>query len=864
MKFSSDAMLRRLILASLLLMSLVPLAVLGLSMYRSASAALRKEAFARLEAVRTITAESVERYFASLANEIAATAATGMPVEALTAFRAAVAELPAEQDPAARRALAAAYVTSFNAAYREANGSDVDMQPYIDAMPPSGVQMQGLYIAKNPHPTGSKQLLDDAGDGSAYSAAHRRFHPLFRQMLERFGVYDVFLIDAASGQIVYTVFKETDFGTSLVTGPLASSNLAKVYAQALARGRSGAVTFGEFDRYLPSYLAPAGFVATPLMADDTLVGVLAFQVPLDTTSKIIGETAGLGETGETYAVGPDKLFRSNSRFAKELGFGSTIINPKVKVDTAPVRDVFEADSSGTGTSIDYRSQPVLSSWCPVEISRGDAAGEKPVRWALISEVDEAEILAPVHRLRTFALGLFGLTAAGIIAASVLISRRLTRDQEVQRRLSEMVQNTAVRLMFADPDLKITYMNPASEEGLRRLQHLLPYPVDEMIGKPIDIFHREPERQRRLLADPANLPHRTNLELGDEVLDLNVSALRDAKGRYMGPLLTWEVITDRVRAEQRERDLQAEIVAKKEDLERKVNHLSEVFTAASQGDLSRPVTIDGTDEMAVLGSNATRMLGELRAIIGQITEAADQQNDGARMIAESAASLSDGAQSQAASVEEMTAAVEQLVGSIDTISQSAVDSRVQAHKTTELAQAGSRAVGDAIESMRTIRRSSEQIEEIIQVISEIASQTNLLALNAAIEAARAGEHGLGFAVVADEVRKLAERSSEAAKEITMLIHESTKRVEAGASVSEKVGQSLEAIVAAVEATAAGIAAIAASTESQSANAAEVKMAIRSVSQTTESNAAASEEMAASAEQLGAQAEGLRELVKRFKA
>jgi methyl-accepting chemotaxis protein len=863
MKFSSDAMLRRLILASLLLMSLVPLAVLGLSMYRSASAALRKEAFARLEAVRTITAESVERYFASLANEIAATAATGMPVEALTAFRAAVAELPAEQDPAARRSLAAAYVTSFNAAYREANGSDVDMQPYIDAMPLSGVQMQGLYIAKNPHPTGSKQLLDDAGDGSAYSAAHRRFHPLFRQMLERFGVYDVFLIDAASGQIVYTVFKETDFGTSLVTGPLASSNLAKVYAQALARGRAGAVTFGEFDRYLPSYLAPAGFVATPLMADDTLVGVLAFQVPLDTTSKIIGETAGLGETGETYAVGPDKLFRSNSRFAKDLGFGSTIINPKVKVDTAPVRDVFEADSSGTGTSIDYRSQPVLSSWCPIEISKGDAAGEKPVRWALISEVDEAEILAPVHRLRTFALGLFGLTAAGIIAASVLISRRLTRDQEVQRRLSEMVQNTAVRLMFADPDLKITYMNPASEEGLRRLQHLLPYPVDEMIGKPIDIFHREPERQRRLLADPANLPHRTNIELGDEVLDLNVSALRDAKGRYMGPLLTWEVITDRVRAEQRERDLQAEIVAKKEDLERKVNHLSEVFAAASQGDLGRPVTIDGTDEMAVLGSNATRMLGELRAIIGQITEAADQQNDGARMIAESAASLSDGAQSQAASVEEMTAAVEQLVGSIDTISQSAVDSRAQADKTTELAQAGSRAVGDAIESMRTIRRSSEQIEEIIQVISEIASQTNLLALNAAIEAARAGEHGLGFAVVADEVRKLAERSSEAAKEITMLIHESTKRVETGANVSEKVGQSLEAIVAAVEATAVGIAAIAASTESQSANATEVKMAIRSVSQTTESNAAASEEMAASAEQLGAQAEGLRELVKRFK-
>jgi len=864
MNFSSDAMLRRLILASLLVMSLLPLGALGLWMYRSASASLHQEAFSRLEAVRTITAQSVQRYFDTLRQELVGTAATGLPIDALQAFRKGVESLPAARDPAAaRRELATNYAATFNAAFREANGSDVDMQPHVDALPDSGVRMQDLYIRGNPHPVGSKQMADDAGDGSDYSQAHRRFHPMFRELLERFGVYDVFLIDAASGQIVYTVFKEVDFGASLVTGPLASSNLAKAFALAVGRGRAGTVTYGQFDRYLPSYLAPAAFIATPLVADGRVVGVLAFQIPLDTTSKIIGETAGLGETGETYAIGPDYLFRSNSRFAKDLGVASTIINPKFRVDTRPVRDALEAGGSGTALETDYRGTRVLSSWCPVTIYEGDASGTVPIRWALVSEVDEAEILAPVRRLRSFALLLFGLTTAGIIAASVLISRRLTRDQEVQRRLSQMVQNTAVRLMFADRDLKITYMNPASEQALRRLQHLLPCPVDQMIGKPIDIFHRQPERQRKLLADPANLPHRASIRLGDEVLDLSVSALRDAQGRYMGPLLTWEVITEKVRAEEREQALQAEIVVKKEALEGKVGLLSEVFAAASQGDLGRDVAIDGTDEMAVLGANAARMLADLRTIIRQITEAADQQNEGARMIAESAASLSDGAQSQAASVEQMTAAVEQLVGSIDTITRSAGESRSQAEKTTDLAQAGSRAVADAIESMRTIRRSSEQIEDIIQVISEIASQTNLLALNAAIEAARAGEHGLGFAVVADEVRKLAERSSEAAKEITMLIHESTKRVEAGAEVSEKVGQSLQAIVSAVEATAGGIAAIAASTESQSANAAEVKMAIRSVSQTTESNAAASEEMAASAEQLGAQAQGLRDLVKRFK-
>jgi methyl-accepting chemotaxis protein len=150
----------------------------------------------------------------------------------------------------------------------------------------------------------------------------------------------------------------------------------------------------------------------------------------------------------------------------------------------------------------------------------------------------------------------------------------------------------------------------------------------------------------------------------------------------------------------------------------------------------------------------------------------------------------------------------------------------------------------------------------QVISEIASQTNLLALNAAIEAARAGEHGLGFAVVADEVRKLAERSSEAAKEITQLIKESSRRVAEGAELSDKVGISLESIGQAVEKTAAGITQIAEQTESQSASADQVRAAIMAVSETTESNAASSEQLAASAEELGAQAQTLQDLVTKF--
>jgi methyl-accepting chemotaxis protein len=438
-----------------------------------------------------------------------------------------------------------------------------------------------------------------------------------------------------------------------------------------------------------------------------------------------------------------------------------------------------------------------------------------------------------------------------------------KAQNEQQRLRQMVENAAVRLIMADRDFNIVYMNPASIQALRRLQHLLPCPVDEILGKPIDIFHKNPEMQRRLLSDPKNLPHRATIKLGDELLDLSVTAIRDAKGEYIGPMVTWEVITEVERSKERERELQNQQQAARQELERKVNSLMQIVTAAAEGDLTGESDVRGEDDMGRFAAGLRKMLGDLRNIIGQVIEAAAQQNEGARTIAESSANLSEGAQSQAASVEEMTASVEQLIGSIDVISKNAAESKAQADETVGLAKGGGATVTEAVSSMRLIQKSSEQINDIIQVISEIASQTNLLALNAAIEAARAGEHGLGFAVVADEVRKLAERSSEAAKEITQLIKESSRRVVEGANLSEKVGQSLQAIVEAVDKTAVGIAKIAASTETQAASATQVKAAIRSVSQTTESNAAASEEMAASAEELGAQAQNLRDLVARFK-
>jgi methyl-accepting chemotaxis protein len=295
----------------------------------------------------------------------------------------------------------------------------------------------------------------------------------------------------------------------------------------------------------------------------------------------------------------------------------------------------------------------------------------------------------------------------------------------------------------------------------------------------------------------------------------------------------------------------------------LNDISRALQRMADKDFTADITADYPGAYGLLRDNVNLVVNNMRGAIEQITESAGQFAEGSRTVAESAQSLAQGAQTQSASVEQMTASTEELARSVRAVKENANDCTRVASQSNKLAEEGGRAVQKSIESMEQIRNSSQKISEIIQVISEIASQTNLLALNAAIEAARAGEHGMGFAVVADEVRKLAERSNQAAREISSLIKESTQRVEEGAQLSAQTGESLKQIIKAAEETAAKITEIATATVEQAANTEEASRAIQGVSKVTEQTAAGSEEMAASSEELGAQAASLRDLVGQFR-
>ena len=476
------------LLLALLGVSLIPMAFMGLANYRTSSSALREQAFKQLDTVNTITAKAVERYFGTLRQELSVLAEGRICVESLEKFTAGMASLRSDNKTddkalaAARRDLEAFYTGDFATEFRRRSGETIDLRPLCQALDDDAAYAQYLYIRSNPNPLGSKFLLDAAADGSSYSAAHAAYHPFFRGICEKYGVYDVFLIDAATGKVVYTAAKETDLGTSLREGPLASSSLGVAFQQAAAAGRRDAVGFGLFQRYLPSCNEPASFMAAPIFDGRKLVGVVAFQVPIDKANAIIGETTGMGQTGETYAIGPDRLFRSDSRFTKEMGAKTTIINPEFKVDTAAVRAALDEGKAGTAEAPDYRGVPSLVSWRPMTIHRDATGGREDVRWALISEIDTAEVFKPISRLFQLGMTVFGLTSAAVLGVSTMIARRLTRESKRQAALvGGIVDNTHALASSSEELTSVSQQMSAAAEQTTAQANLVSAAAEQVSG-----------------------------------------------------------------------------------------------------------------------------------------------------------------------------------------------------------------------------------------------------------------------------------------------------------------------------------------------------------------------------------------------
>ncbi len=313
----------------------------------------------------------------------------------------------------------------------------------------------------------------------------------------------------------------------------------------------------------------------------------------------------------------------------------------------------------------------------------------------------------------------------------VVTEKLKLENEVAR-VQSMMENSPINTMTCTMDFKISYMNPKSRDTLKSIEKVLPIPVDRIVGSSIDVFHKAPEKQRRMLSDPRNLPHRAKIRVGDQIMDLLVSPIYDKNKNYLGPMVTWELITLKMQ-------------------------LSESLDQTSQQ----------------LASAAE----ELSAVATQMSKNAIMTSEKSNTAAANSEEVSKGVQTVATNTEE-------LVASIKEISRS----------SSEAAGISKEAMKKATETNLTINQlgeASQEIGNVIKVISSIAQQTNLLALNATIEAARAGDAGKGFAVVANEVKELAKQTAKATEEITTkisAIQESSKgAVSAIGSISKVIEQ-----------------------------------------------------------------------------
>jgi methyl-accepting chemotaxis protein len=260
--------------------------------------------------------------------------------------------------------------------------------------PAASETLQRLYIANNPYLAGERDNFERASDGSTYSDVHARYHFWLRSFLLHRGIYDVFLFDAV-GNVVYSSFKEEEFATNLVDGPWSDTSLGRAFVDARDNPFPSHVSVLDFAPYAPSHGAPAMFTASPVLDDDgTFLGVIAFQLPVERINAMLREV-GLRQTGKTYLVGPDLHLRSRTRYSET----ASMLETEVGTDTARAALAGEA---GQHLTTDYRGVPVLSTFAPLEI--GD-----DLRWAVLSELDEAEYRAPSRAIRNRAL----LLAAGI-------------------------------------------------------------------------------------------------------------------------------------------------------------------------------------------------------------------------------------------------------------------------------------------------------------------------------------------------------------------------------------------------------------------------------------------------------------------
>ncbi len=440
MRFFSHWSIRYKLLSLLLLLGVTTFAVTGTIAYLKYLAALKQNVMNQLTGVARSKRFQVESYYQTIHHHAGTLSDDRMFIDAMREFGTAYRKMDANPVPAAAlEAVREDYKTNFFPQMQKLNMARSHVEDYLP-FSPAAIQLQYLYIVKNPNPQGHREDLADAHDGSEYSRVHAKYHTAFQSIVKKFGYYDLYLIDYDTGRIVYDEAKDRDFATSLKDGPYADSNLARVVKKCMATNNVEDVFFSDFEPYAASMGEPTQYVASPIWDGNERLGIFALQLSsaaIDDvmTGKRGWERDGLGQTGESAIIGPDHLMRTNARqyLQDPEGFlarlkakgGSQQLLDRIRtyrstILQVPVNfpSVSEALAGKEGTVIELHPGGAgnsLVSYMPLRI--------EGLHWAIIARMTLAEALRPISEMKR----LFGWWGFGLLLLTTLAAWLMTRQ-----------------------------------------------------------------------------------------------------------------------------------------------------------------------------------------------------------------------------------------------------------------------------------------------------------------------------------------------------------------------------------------------------------------------------------------------------
>jgi methyl-accepting chemotaxis protein len=709
-------------------LTLIPVALTALLLWQGAStlsgAAVGELTRTQLISLRDTKGQQVKDSLAQQLKSLQVLASQRSTVEAYKLFKAGYAS--ASKDLAkggdsgdASKGIAEYMEQKFNPEFAKRN---TDAAPALTnalaALDANGVALQNEFIVANPSPIGQKDQMVAPALDFAYGRAHAQFHPGFERAQKLSGYYDIFLIDTDTDTVVYTVAKELDFASRLSgNGIAANTKLAEAY-QKVKQAKNDDAYLSDFAPYLASYNDAAAFAAVPIYDAGKQIGVLAMQYPIDQLTEILGankawKKIGLGNSGDVFLVGSDKLMRTNARYIQEdkaafiaqLGTNidaktKALIEKKnttvdlVKIDSEATR-LGAVGKEGVLDFVDYRGIQSIGAYGPIK-----TAG---LNWTIVAKINSDEANQPIDELNQSSL-----VRALLIGLAVVVVAGLAVTFFLRQLLAPIAQLSTTVGAVASGDIAARARLQGNDE------------IGEL-GRAFDN-----------LLDERNAALERATQENDTI---NNSAIGLLQGVFQ---LSNKDLT--VRAPVSE-DIIGTVSASVNQLAEEIG--STLLDVRNVADEVRRTSLSLQEQSQFVENAAQRERESLDSMAQTLVQATQQLNDVAQLTATSSATASRTATATQAAQQ----AVEGTVRGMDALRES---------------------ISETEKRFKRLGERSQEISSAVALVNTISERTHVLSLNASMQAATAGEAGRGFAVVAQEVQRLSDSSRQATAQISTLV------------------------------------------------------------------------------------------------